>query len=199
MPRRYSMDKRAGDHDATRRQILRSVIDVVAADGLGALTVGAVANQADVALRTVYNHFESRDAMLAAALGDLAEQTRTSVSAIDVGTRPVREQLPAFADAYFRSYEQQGTAVSVLMSATSLPDVATAVDAVRSWRREQIRAMARRAQQAGILQVGLAEATSIVYLATAYSTYAQLTSDAGLSPATARATVRSLVDRALFA
>lgn len=198
MPRRYSMETRAGDSDLKRRQILDAVVAVVAEEGLDALTVAAVASKADVAVRTVYNYFDSRDALLTAALAALADQTRTMVHAIAVADLPPREQMLAFADAYLRSYEEQGVAVSVLLSALAVPDVASAVGEVRAWRRDQIATIARDAQSAGVLRVSLTEAMSIGYLATAHSTYTQLTMDAGLSPAAARTTVRTMLDGALF-
>lgn len=198
MPRRYSMDRRSGDFDLTRRQILDAVVDVVADVGLDALTVQAVAARADVALRTVYNHFESREGLIAAALGDLTEQTRAAVRSIIVAERSGRHQLLAFADAYLHSYEQQGNAVRVLMNASSIPGVSAAIGDVRTWRRQQIRSMLRQARTDDELNVPLAEAVNIAYLATAYSTYASLTMDLTLSPGAARATVRTMLDRSLF-
>lgn len=192
------MDRRSGDLDHTRRQILDAVVDVAAEAGLDALTVQAVAARADVALRTVYNHFETREGLIAAALGDLAGQTRATVRSISVADQSGRQQLLAFADAYLQSYEQQGNATRVLMSASSIPAVAESVSEVRTWRRQQIRSMLRQAQTDGELRVPLAEAANIAYLATAYSTYANLTLDLALSPATARSTVRTMLDRALF-
>lgn len=192
------MDKRASEHDATRREILAAVIDVAAEAGLDALTVQAVAARADVALRTVYNHFDTRDALIAAALGELAESTRASVREIAVAGDSARDELLAFVDAYLRSYESQGAATRVLMGAATVPAVADAVSDVRAWRREQLRSTLRRANADGALRIALADAVTIAYLATAYSTYASLTRDAGLSPAAARSLVRTMLEGALF-
>lgn len=198
MPRQYTMGKRAVEAETTRHQILDAVIDVVAEAGTDALTVQAVAARADVAVRTVYNHFESREGMLAAALGALAEQTRDAVQAIVVPDRPPRDQLLEFIDAYARSYDDQGSGVQVLMGATSIPQVAEAVDSVRTWRRQQLRRILRDADAQGVLRVPLSEAMAVAYLATAYTTYATLVLDARLSPDTARSTLRTLVEGALF-
>lgn len=198
MPRQYTMGKRAVEAETTRHQVLEAVIDVVADAGIEALTVQAVAARADVAVRTVYNHFESREGLLAAALGTLAQQTKDAVHAIVVPDRPARDQLLEFIDAYARSYEDQGTRVQVLMAATSIPQVAEAVGGVRTWRRQQLRTILRDAEGQGSLRVPLSQATTIAYLATAYSTYATLVLDAGLSPASARSTLRTLVADTLF-
>jgi AcrR family transcriptional regulator len=198
MPRRYSMDKRAGESDQTRRHILDAVVDVAAESGLDALTVQAVATRADVAVRTIYNYFPTRDNLIAAALGSLAEQTRSSVVAIDVGDRSPRDELLAFVDAYLRSYEDQGAAARVLMNASTIPVVADAVTDVRAWRRQQLTSMLRRAQADGSLRASFAHATEICYLATAYSTFSTLVLERGLKPVSARAIVQTMVDRALF-
>jgi AcrR family transcriptional regulator len=186
------------DAEGTRRQILDAVIDVVADAGVDSLTVHAVATRADVAVRTVYNHFDSREDLLAAALGSLAMQTRDTVQAIVVSDRPAREQILEFVDAYARSYDDQGTGVQVLITATSIPQVADAVAEVRTWRRRELRRMLRDADAQGSLAVPLSAALPIGYLATSYSTYATLVVDLRLSPAGARATLRTLVENALF-
>jgi AcrR family transcriptional regulator len=192
------MGKRAVEAATTRHQILDAVIDVVARTGTDALTVQAVAARADVAVRTIYNHFESREGLLAAALSRLARQTMDAVEAIVVPDRSARDQILEFVDAYARSYEVQGDGVRVLMGATSIPQVAEAVGEVRSWRRQQLRRILREAEAQGSLRVPVSEAKTIAYLATAYSTYATLVLDARLSPARARSTLRTLVEGTLF-
>jgi AcrR family transcriptional regulator len=192
------MTTRAAESDATRRQILGSVVDVAATSGLDALTLQAVAAHADVALRTIYNHFGSREELIAAALGDLAEQSRAAATSIEVADQPAREQLLAFVDAYLRSYEVQGPAVAVLMQATAVPVVAAAVDEVRTWRRQRLRTMLRRAHTEGALRVPVTDAVPVAYLATAFSTYATLVDDIGLAPAAARTTIATILDRTLF-
>jgi AcrR family transcriptional regulator len=192
------MQNRAGESDDTRRQILGAVVDVAAQSGLDTLTVQGVAARADVAVRTVYNHFSTREDLITAALGTLAEQTRATVTSIDVGDLSAREQVLAFVDAYLLSYEAQGAAARVLMNASAITGVADVIAEVRAWRRRQLATMLRRAQSERILHVSLPQATEICYLATAYSTFSTLVLDSGLKPATARTTVQTMVDRCLF-
>ena len=118
--------------------------------------------------------------------------------AIDVRERSPREELLAFVDAYLRSYQEQGAAARVLMNASTFPVVAEAVADVRTWRRQQLASMLRRAHDDGSLRASFAHATEICYLATAYSTFSTLVLDRGLEPVTARAIVQTMVDRALF-
>jgi AcrR family transcriptional regulator len=198
MPRTYSMDKRAADAEASRRHILAGVVDVAARDGLEALTMQAVAEQADLAVRTVYNHFSTREEMIAAALGDLAEATRASVRAIDVSGLPPRDQCRAFVDAYLRSYDEQGRGVQVLLAALSFPAVSEAISEVRRWRRATLRSILRRCEAGGLLRIPLGEAVDVAYLATAHATYASLTTDARTRPLEARDLLVEIVDRTCF-
>jgi AcrR family transcriptional regulator len=198
MPRRYSMTNRGPESEATKRQILDAVVEVVAERGLDGVTVQAVAAHADVAVRTVYNHFATREELVAAALGTLAEETRAATQSIEVGEQPTRDKVLAFVDSYARSYEAQGSAVRALMSAVSVPRVSDVVRDVRAWRRQQLRTLLRHAQSEGVLRLPLAEAVTVAYLATAYATYASLVDDAGVAPQAARATLRTMVDRSLF-
>ncbi len=192
------MASRAADADATRRLILDAVVAVAADAGIEALTIQAVAAEADVAVRTVYNHFSSRDELVVAALTDLAEQTRADTGSVPSGDRPPRERVLDFVDSYLRSYEQQGRAVEVLMRARELPVVAAAVSEVRAWRRGQLADMLAEADDEGTLQIPLDDAVSIAYAASAHATYATLVHDAGHDPEAARRLVGSMIDRTLF-
>jgi len=192
------MAKRAEEVDATRRQILDAVVDVAAASGLEALTMQAVAERADVAVRTVYNHFESRDDLVASALARLAAETRSVGMSVTVDGRGPRDALLAFVDAYAGSYEAQGDGLRVLMDSLAVEVVADVVREVRTWRRRRLRSLVRAAEGSGDLRVPVAEAVDVAYLATAYATWATLTGDMGLSASAARGLLRSLVDRSLF-
>jgi AcrR family transcriptional regulator len=192
------MTKRSEDLDASRRQIIDAAVRVAGRSGLEALTMQAVAEQADVALRTIYNHFDSRESLIAAALGSLTDQTRAATPDIDLPDQPPREQLLAFVAAHLQSYEAQGDALRILMAALDVPSVAHVVSEIRAWRRQRLRRMIRDADRAGVLAIPAGDAVNVAYLATAYSTYATLVADAGLSSAAARSAVRAIVDRTLF-
>ena len=73
MPRQYSMDNRSAASAATRARLLDAAVDVLAEVGGAALTMQMVADTADVALRTVYNHFPSKEVLVVAAYQRLAD------------------------------------------------------------------------------------------------------------------------------
>ena len=79
MPRRYSMDSRQEETAARRRRLLDAAILVLGEVGADRLTMEAVAERADAATRTLYNHFSSRDELIAAALGLLLQEAHDSL------------------------------------------------------------------------------------------------------------------------
>jgi AcrR family transcriptional regulator len=199
MPRTYSMDKRSEENELRRRRLIEAAQHVAAEEGLSGLTLQAVATRADVALRTVYNHFASRDDLIAAAVGDLTEATRGAVAQIDARGADARDQLRQFVQQYLATYLGQGRRLDALMGAIELPQARELIDEVRAWRRQRLAQIVRRAKREGTLAVSEREAIEIAYLATAHSTLRTLTADADLTPAAAQALLAKLVDRALFA
>ena len=191
------MTKRAEDLDATRRELVQATLDVAAEGGLDALTMQAVANRADVAVRTVYNYFDSREALIAAAMGRLTARTREAVERIEVPDGSPRERLLAFVSAYVASYEEQGATLPIVFGSVHVPMVGEVVEEMRAWRRRELQRILRSAERAGALSVSVREALAVCYLATAYATYATMVGDLRVSPESARVSLVEMVDRAV--
>ena len=138
MPRTYSMERRSEENELRRRRLISAAQSVAAEDGLPGLTLQAVAKRADVALRTVYNHFESRDDLISAAMADLAEQVRDNLSGLDFAGADGRTQMRRFVDAYTGAYLDQGEGLTALMKALDFPGIAVVVKEVRGWRRRRV-------------------------------------------------------------
>jgi AcrR family transcriptional regulator len=90
-----------------RREVAGSIVaaaEVVFADeGVHSAHVGQIAKRAGVAVGTLYNYFEDRDALLAALLRERGEELvgtfRSAVASAE--SAPLRAQIAAFVDAYF--------------------------------------------------------------------------------------------------
>jgi AcrR family transcriptional regulator len=65
---------RAQQQELTRDLIFQAVVDVVLEEGVQAFTIQRVAERAGVSHRTVYRHFPTREALLAAMAESAAEQ-----------------------------------------------------------------------------------------------------------------------------
>lgn len=90
-----------------RREVAGSIVtaaeEVFAEEGVHSAHVGHIAKRAGVAVGTLYNYFEDRDALLAALLRERGEELagtfRAAVAAAEHA--PLRDQLGAFVEAYF--------------------------------------------------------------------------------------------------
>jgi AcrR family transcriptional regulator len=71
-PRRYRADRRHAARDETRRRIVQATVDLHAEHGVTGTTYAMIAQRADVATPTVYNHFPGRPDLIAACTGHVA-------------------------------------------------------------------------------------------------------------------------------
>lgn len=193
------MERRAEETEARRRRLVEAALDVAATEGLEDLTLAAVAARADVALRTLYNHFPTRDALLAAATAELIRRVRASVGDLAVAPGSPRERLASFVWTYLTAYDEQGRSLATLMRSADLPDVAPVIKDIRGWRKRQLKEIVAAAEREGSLRMAVPDAVAVAYLATAYRTFATLVDDAGIKPAAARDALIEMADRALFA
>jgi AcrR family transcriptional regulator len=67
-PRSYSLGKRAGTAEGTRRRILDATLELYKERGVAATTLKSVAERADVSRGTILHHFASADGLLGAVL-----------------------------------------------------------------------------------------------------------------------------------
>src|SRR5256885_1309811 len=81
---------------APRERILAAARELFYRDGIHAVSVDAIATAAGTNKMTLYRHFESKDALVAAYLGELAAETESAWGA-------VRTQFPDDADAQLRA------------------------------------------------------------------------------------------------
>jgi AcrR family transcriptional regulator len=197
MPRRYSMETRAQQATATRARVLHAAVEVLAETGVDALTMHAVAERADVALRTVYNHFPSKEALVVEAYDGLAGSVKDAVAAIpDTGTP--HDRLGWFVDAVFDSYERESPGAAAIMRVTGVADFDAHLSAVRAWRRQQLMALLRPADRAGSLHVPFKQAVALAFLWTAFATWSSLVDEGGLTPAAAKQLARTSLGATLF-
>jgi AcrR family transcriptional regulator len=105
----------------TTEAILAAAEEVFAEQGLRGARMESIAARAGVAVGTVYNHFEDKDALLgalrdsraAALLGRLDE-------AVDRGRRPFREELRRFLCALFSHWSEHRRFLALLLEAGHL-------------------------------------------------------------------------------
>jgi AcrR family transcriptional regulator len=90
-----------------RREVASAIAvaaeEVFAESGLHSAHVGDIAKRAGVAVGTLYNYYEDRDALLAALLRERGDELAATFDAASasVAGKPLKKQLAAFVDAYF--------------------------------------------------------------------------------------------------
>ncbi|MFN8534057.1 MAG: TetR/AcrR family transcriptional regulator [Dehalococcoidia bacterium] len=198
MPRAYSRERRAELTTATRTRIVDAVHELILEVGPDAITLPLVAERADLALRTLYNHFPSRAELLSAALLDLAQ--RMSAFSLDVRQRGLagpREELRAYIRGVYQAYEAQAPSFDALLLANNRELDRTIAEARARGRRSLV-AILEPADRDGTLALPTEQAAVLGSIQTLYPVWRHLTRDLGLSTAEASALVGDMLDRALF-
>ncbi len=191
------MESRADLSLATRSRLLDATADVVAEVGGAGLTMQAVAAKADVALRTVYNYFPSKEALVLEAYNRLAGDTMAQVETLPTHG-PARQQLGRLVEMFCDSYASQAAAHALVAGVPGIPELEARVSEVRQWRREKIKNLLRSATKHQRLRLGLSDATNLAFWATAYASWDVLVNQAGMPAPAAKALLVRTVDTAVF-
>lgn len=181
-----------------RSRILEAALDEVAAVGGERVTLQAVAVRADLALRTLYNHFSGRDELLAAAFLHHAAQTRAAVEAVAVPDAAPQEQLQHVVEAYHRRYAAMGSRLSALLSLRGFPELQEQIRLIRARRRRLVGEIVGRAEDAGVLEVPPATAIALAYTLTGHAGWQALCEQADGNPVQATRLAQEALRSALF-
>jgi AcrR family transcriptional regulator len=192
------METRSRSTAATRTRLLDAAVEVLASVGVDAMTMPAVAEQADVALRTVYNHFPSKTALIVEAYERFAQATMQAVAGVPA-TGPPRERLRWFVAAFYGALDQESPGAAVILGVSRVPELDARLAEVRAWRRGELTAILRAAQRDGSLTVPLKDATAYAFLVTSFATWHSLVVESALTPARALDLTLESLDRTLFA
>lgn len=168
------MENRSAATAATRQRIVEAALDEVVATNGEPITLQGVAKRADLSLRTLYNHFPNREALLGAAFFHHAAQTRATIEAITVPEADPAEQLRHTVAAYYGRYAVMGARLTALLSLRGFPELEEQIGAIRAWRRQVISQVIARAQEAGLLQIEEPTAVALVFTMTSNATWQQL-------------------------
>jgi len=197
MPRRYSMDSRQGETVARRRRLLDAAIQVLGEVGADRLTMEAVAERADAATRTLYNHFSSRDELIAAALDLLLQEARDSLYLDTTAEADPAERLRQFVRLVYGIYGQQGDSLTILLDHRGDPTIGPQVTMMGESRREHLEEILKDPQAKLVLPAP--EAAAIAFALTSHETWTALVKESGLSQLAALDLVTTTLDTVLFA
>ena len=135
----------------TRAAVLAAAAEVLASGGLGAFSLEAVAQRADVARSTLYRHWSDREQLLVATVaehGPIAE---------DPDTGRLRDDLIAAVGpfgAFLGEAPSRGMLLSMLAEAAHDPTVAAMQQRLSEQRRAVLRRLVDRSLARGELPAG---------------------------------------------
>jgi AcrR family transcriptional regulator len=191
-PRPYRSDRRRANLEETRRRIVLATVDLHAERGVAATTYAMIAERADVATPTVYNHFPSRADLLAACTGHVAALAPRLGPEIFDGVADLEARLRALAralaDAHAHAAPWRRWAVA---EASVVPELAALLERAREQRRQLV----ALALEPGFGKRAPAALVALCDVLLDFPAWQRLTSEPRVSPEAAR----SLLGDALVA
>jgi AcrR family transcriptional regulator len=91
-----------------REQLLNAAVDLVEAEGVGALTMERLASRAEVSKPVLYSHFDNRGALLLAVLERCWAELDRRVAARLKATSTFDDHLRAIVEGYFDAIAEAG-------------------------------------------------------------------------------------------
>ncbi|HVE63240.1 MAG TPA: helix-turn-helix domain-containing protein [Mycobacteriales bacterium] len=187
--RPYVSAKRDAQARATRKAILEAATRLFPATGYVATTIQAVADEADVAVQTVYAVFGNKRELLrqvleAAVVGDADVATvdeRADVQAL--ANEPDPRRRAQMSAAISAAISQRIAPIARVLSeaAAADPEFATAAAALTEQRRADMAASARLLAGADGLKVSREDAIGTLYVLYSPGVFTALTVDLGWS------------------
>ena len=157
----------------------------------------AVADTADVALRTLYNHFPSKERLVVEAYNQMVAPFVDAVAALPADGTP-QQRLHRFVESLYYTYTHDRRGLAAVLGATGIAEFDARVEEVRSWRRSELTVLLRSAIRSGDLRLPLKQAVAMAFLWTSFATYGSLVDTSGLSPDVATRLAISSLDSTLF-
>ena len=105
-PRKYSLGKREQSVEETRRRIVDATFELHNEKGVVATSMQDVAERADVALRTVYNHYPTIDALVAGCGTKVMALLSPPTPAIFNGLSALEERMLRLVSELFAMYKR---------------------------------------------------------------------------------------------
>lgn len=114
-PRKYELGRRAETIEQTRRRIIDATFDLHSEKGVIATSVQDVAERADVALRTVYNHYPTIDDLVAGCAQKVVSILSPPTAEIFDGLGTFEKRMRRLVDELFAMYERGSAMIEVAL------------------------------------------------------------------------------------
>lgn len=195
VPRKYSMETRTEEAALRRQRLIDATIEVLGEVGADRLTMDMVAQLADAATRTVYNHFSTRQELLAAVQAHLLQAFRDTLQLEIPATGEPTERLRQFVAQLYDMYERQGAALTTLLELDD-PAIRAQVRDMRAWRRDRLEQILQSANDT--LRLPLRQAVAFAFVLTNHVSWRALREEIGLTQGKAVETTVTGLEAGLF-
>jgi AcrR family transcriptional regulator len=195
VPRKYSMETRSEEATLRRSRLIEAAVQVLGEVGADRLTMDMVAERADAATRTVYNHFSTRQELLAAVHAHLLQAFRDTFQLDISQTGEPAERLRQFVAGLYNKYEQQGAALTTVLELDE-PAIRAQVRDTRAWRQDRLEEILRTAN--GTLRLPLGQAVAFAFVLTNHVSWRVLREEIGLTQGKAIETTVTGLEAGLF-
>lgn len=172
------METRSEKAALRRQRLIDAAVEVLGEVGADWLTMDVVAQRADAATRTVYNHFSTRQELLAAVQAHLLRAFRDTLQLDTPATGEPAERLRQFVVLLYDMYERQGAALTTMLELDE-PAIRAQVRDMRIWRRDRLEQILRSSNET--LRLPLREAVGFAFVLTNHGSWRALREEIGLA------------------
>lgn len=181
MARAYSMDRRSVQREQTRARLIGAVHALIIERGSMAVQMAEIAERADVAVRTAYNHFASTDELLGAAMAAITEEfARLAPATPDTVDIPPREAFGVFIHDWYGLFAVEAEKLEAMLAIRDSEELTAALSEARRLRLSRAEEILTRADAQGLLRVPLRDAQAVTYCATGFAAWSALVPQFGL-------------------
>lgn len=137
---------------ANRRSVVDAAREIVATQGVEALTLEAVAERADVAVQTIYNRVGNRSALLVAVAEQAMEESRGYMDAAYASGGAPDERIRLVAGAWARFARERSHEFRILVEPADEPEAAERLAELYAMQGAKLAATIREGMDAGVFR-----------------------------------------------
>lgn len=137
---------------ANRRAVVDAARRIIATQGADALTLEAVADEADVVVQTIYNRVGGRSALLTAVAEQALDESRVYMDVAYAAQGSVEERLLLVAEAYSRFARERPHEFRILVEPPGEPEAVERIAALTRSQNARLARVLRESAESGLVR-----------------------------------------------
>ena len=151
-----------------KEQIVRATLDLIAAEGVQALSIAGIAQRVGIVPSAVYRHYKGKDELLEAVLDMLRARLQRNVASVRQRHEGALERLRALLMRHARMLAEHGAIPHVIFSDgmySGHPERKSKVRDIMTGYLREVENIVREGQEDGTIRADIApKATSVMFL-----------------------------------